>query len=74
MALYEIETNAHIMIAWADSQAAAEGHTASGEDHWTNQRPDEVTRGEDHGRAVLTEELAFEAIELLAQEIGRAHV
>jgi hypothetical protein len=24
MALYEIETNAHIMIAWADSQAAAE--------------------------------------------------
>ena len=27
MALYEIETNAHIMIAWADSQAAAEAIT-----------------------------------------------
>ena len=24
MALYEIETNAHIMIAWASDQAAAE--------------------------------------------------
>ena len=24
MALYEIETNAHIMIAWANDQAAAE--------------------------------------------------
>ena len=27
MALYEIETNAHIMIAWADNQAAAEAIT-----------------------------------------------